>query len=198
MRVSIPSSIRHGSGTVGTPSIRTFGPVEGVELLHWPDDAIRREELRRAGRPRLLLMAAEARPPTDVDADEDWAWLPIDERDLFVRLRRLVAARPTGVEADLDSLVVDGDGVLRGAARLLPLPPIEAALVRTLLTSPLGPRSRDELAHAAWGEATRAGRSLDSRILTLRRRLAPLGLAVTVVRGRGFVLRALPPEASAR
>jgi hypothetical protein len=48
--------------------------------------------------------------------------------------------------------------------------------------------SREDLQRAAWGDIPHRRRSLDSRVFVLRRRLAPHGLAVPVVRGRGFVL----------
>lgn len=160
-----------------------------AEILRWPEDAERVDDLRRQGRPRLLLLAPGGVPPEVSDEREDWAWTPIDERDLSSRLRRLAARRPLRGERDLETLHVDGDGVLHVEGRVLPLPPVEAALLHCLVREPAGGlRSRSELAAAAWGEGERSRRSLDSRVLTLRRRLAPLGLAVHAVSGRGFVL----------
>lgn len=194
-RPSVPSPAVDGLRRT-PPSAGATRPE--VELLRWPADADRREELRRAGRPRLLLLLADVPPPTDTDDHEDWAWLPVDERDLFARLRRLAAVSPPPGELDLAALAVDEDGVLRGAARLVPLPPVEAALLGVLLDPPVRIRSRQELSAAAWGRADRRRRSLDSRVLTLRRRIAPVGLAVHVVRGRGFLLGAMTSPEAAR
>jgi DNA-binding winged helix-turn-helix (wHTH) protein len=60
--------------------------------------------------------------------------------------------------------------------------------MRCLGEPPIGVRRREDLALAAWGDARRVRRSLDSRILSLRRRIAPLGLSIATVRGEGFVL----------
>lgn len=156
----------------------------GAEILRWPEDGERRRELQLQGHPRLLLLAPDAQPPPP-EAGEDWAWSPIDERDLATRLRRL--ARP-GDPSDGLTLHVDVDGVLRTSGRILPLPPVEAALLRCLAERPGRARSRAELHGAAWGGAPRATRSLDSRILSTRRRIRPLRLGIVAVRGQGFVL----------
>lgn len=166
-----------------SPSATGAGRLE-TEILRWPEDAERREAARREGRPRLLLLTPGTPPPAP-EAGEDWAWSPIDERDLASRLRRLSAPTPPPAALDVH---VDADGVLRTAGRLLPLPTTEAALLRCLSERPVGVRHREDLARAAWGGTERAHRSLDSRILSLRRRIAPLGLAIAAVRGQGFVL----------
>lgn len=191
-------------GTGGSSGLRTVPPVPRspaprpapgtpagpVEILRWPEDQARRDEARREGRPRLLLLEPGTAPPPPEEA-EDWAWSPIDERDLSRRLRRLSGRPATPPPGDV---TVDADGVLRTAGRIVPLPAVEAALVRCLCAPPIGPRRREELAEAAWGGAPRARRSLDSRILALRRRIAPTGLVIATVRGEGFVLVVPPPD----
>lgn len=194
----ISSTARHMGGTAGSPTIRTVPTVTlrpaarpsgggrgpEVEILRWPEDGERREDARRVGRPRLLLLEPGTAPPPP-EALEDWAWSPIDERDLASRLRRLSVSSPIPPVPDV---TVDADGVLRTAGRIVPLPPIEAALMRSLSESPGSVRRREELARAAWGGEVRVRRSLDSRVLSLRRRIAPVGLGIVTVRGEGFVL----------
>lgn len=169
------------------PSSARRGPAAGgAEILRWPADAARREVLRLQGRPRLLVLDADARPPSSTDDREDWTWTPVDERDLFSRLQRLASlAAPDDI--DLDDLVIrDGAACLAGLA--VALPPIEARLVEALLEPPRRVRSRAEVHQALWGDEPRVHRALDSRIFTLRRRLAPLGVTVVAVRRRGIAL----------
>jgi DNA-binding response OmpR family regulator len=161
--------------------------VVDAEILQWPADAERREELRRAGIPRLLVLEAGEVPPVPDDDLEDWIWLPTDERDLFSRLRDLSSrgARPTLAPG---AIAVGDDGTAWIAGRLLPLPPAEAAILRRLADPPERLCTREELHEAAWGDVPHQRRSLDSRVFVLRRRLAPHGLVILAVRGRGFVL----------
>src|SRR5260221_101995 len=60
-----------------------------VELVHWPRERQRREALAKAGVPRVLLVADGEVPPTRIGVGEDWIRVPADERDLFVRARRV-------------------------------------------------------------------------------------------------------------
>jgi len=60
-----------------------------VALVHWPAEEDRREELRRGGQPRLLLVEKGA-PPIPTDGLEDWIRLPADDIDLRVRVEALL------------------------------------------------------------------------------------------------------------
>lgn len=156
-------------------------------ILQWPADAERRDELRRAGVPRLLVLEAGEVPPPPEDDLEDWIWLPADERDVFSRLRDLAGrgARPALAP---DTITVGEDGSAWIAGHLISLPPAEAAILRKLADPPERLCTRDELHEAVWGGVPHQRRSLDSRIFVLRRRLAPHGLVILAVRGRGFIL----------
>ncbi len=65
--------------------------VDGVAvaLVAWPVGEARRRTLAMAGRPRLLLVAADAAPPDVEDRLEDWVHLPRDFDDITRRARRL-------------------------------------------------------------------------------------------------------------
>lgn len=155
-----------------------------MALVQWPAEQDRREELRRCGLPRLLLVEAGT-PPIPADELEDWIRLPADELDLRVRVEAL--RRRTG--GDGGSLpVLDGDGVLRIADRWVPLPPVEARLTRALLDRFGAVVSRDALARAGWPGGSPGRNALDVHVLRLRRRLAPLRLAIRTVRSRGYLL----------
>ncbi len=158
-----------------------------AEILRWPADADRREELRRHGHPRLLLLDPGAVPPEREDDREDWLWTPTDERDLFARLNRLTMrsrARATRSRPE----VVLTDGIVELGDQRVVLPPAEAAILGVLADAPGRLRSRAVLEAAVWGHRPHGPRALDSRMFTLRARIAPLGLQIHSVRGRGFTL----------
>ena len=164
-----------------------------AEILAWPAQDARRAQLAAEGVPRLLVLEAGTLPPEADDELEDWIWLPADERDVFSRLRHL-AARRRRAALDGQTIRVADDGEAWIAGHRLALPAAEAAILRLLAGPPERLCLRTDLERATWGEVPHRRRSLDSRIFVLRRRLAPHGLAIQAVRGRGFVLtRALPP-----
>jgi DNA-binding response OmpR family regulator len=49
---------------------------------------------------------------------------------------------------------------------------------------------RDLLAQAGWPEGAPGRNALDVHVLRLRRRIAPVGLAIKTVRSRGYLLEA--------
>jgi DNA-binding winged helix-turn-helix (wHTH) protein len=157
-----------------------------VELLQWPADADRREELRRDGRPRLLLVGPGVYPPA-ISELEDWVRLPADERDVYVRLQRLshlAVDDPLGP----GDVVVDDHGLVSWRGGRVALPDTEAAMMRLLIEEPGRVVTREQLMAVAWPGGGRQAHSLDSRVFTLRRRLDRIGLVLDTVRNHGFVL----------
>jgi DNA-binding response OmpR family regulator len=142
--------------------------------------------LRRAGQPRLLLLEDGAPPPDIGESLEDWIRVPADEVDLRARVEGLLR-RIVGPEATVPEL--DGDGVLRAGERWVSLPPVEARLTAALLDRYGAVVSRENLSKAGWPASGAPGRNaLDVHVLRLRRRLAPLELAIRTVRSRGYLL----------
>src|SRR5262245_34620223 len=119
--------------------------VEGA-LVHWPAEQDRREELRQAGQPRLLLVERGA-PPIPTDELEDWIRLPADDLDLRVRVEAL-RRRTHGDAASVPLL--DDDGVLRQGDHWVSLPPVEARLTAALLERFGAVVSREALARSGW------------------------------------------------
>ncbi|MFI8930369.1 winged helix-turn-helix domain-containing protein [Streptomyces sp. NPDC053474] len=157
----------------------------GIPALRWPEQAAVVHELRLRKVPRLLLVLPGEQPPTTVDPLEDWARLPVDERELQVRCETLRA------RASLRKPVIDAQDVLRFAGRHLPLAAGEAEIVRHLAESYGSVVSREELAARLWPDDDSGRRNaLDVRILRTRRRVAPLGLIISTVRQRGYLLHA--------
>ena len=163
-----------------------------VVLVRWPVEATRRDDLKREGRPRLLLLEDGVPPPAATADDvEDWIRVPAGEADLRARvdgLRRRAEARIDPAPA------LDDDGVLRLGDRWVSLPPVEARLTAALLDRYGAVVSRDALARAGWPSGAPGRNALDVHMLRLRRRLSPLALAIRTVRSRGYLLERLAAE----
>ncbi|HEX7133080.1 MAG TPA: winged helix-turn-helix domain-containing protein [Iamia sp.] len=161
------------------------GPVLDVPLLRWPAEADRRAHLATAGRPRLLVLDAEAPPPLVWDDLEDWVRAPADPVEVQSRIATL-AERAATVATPMP--VVDADGIVRWRGEWVAVPPIEARLLALLADRVGEVVRREDLVGAAWPRGLASDRTLDGRIKHLRRRLAPLGLVIRTVRGVGFLL----------
>lgn len=59
-----------------------------VEVVQWPAEAARRDELAERRQPRLLLVAEDELPPP-IAHDEDWARVTAPEQDVEARRQRL-------------------------------------------------------------------------------------------------------------
>lgn len=154
--------------------------------MRWPAERARRDELRRAGRPRVLLIEDGVAPPVPSPDDlEDWIRLPADDTDLQARVEGLQRRRDALVGA---APALDGDGVIRVGDRWVSLPPVEARLTAALLDRFGAVVSRDALALAGWPAGAPGRNALDVHMLRLRRRLSPLALAIRTVRSRGYLL----------
>ncbi len=158
-----------------------------VVLVRWPSERLRRERLRAAGDPRLLLVEHGSVPPAGGDLLEDWIRIPADELDLQVRLAGL-EARVRAVTPAPPEPVLDGDGVLRVGATWVSLPPVEARLTCALLDRIGLVVSRDSLARAGWPDGAPGRNALDVHVLRLRRRLDAVDLVIRTVRSRGYLL----------
>lgn len=161
-----------------------------MALIQWPAERDRREELRRARRPRLLLVE-HGSPPIPADDLEDWIRLPADELDVRVRVEAL--RRRNGAPAATPQL---DDGVLRVGSSWVALPPVEARLMAALLDRFGAVVGREALSRAGWPGRSPGRNALDVHVLRLRRRAAPLGLAIRTVRSRGYLLERAAPTAS--
>ena len=157
-----------------------------VELVRWPEDAVRLAALRAEAAPRLLVVAPEAAPPEpNADCLEDWVRLPAPETDLQARLQALAArSHQHGGRPSLDV-----DGVLHFQNQGIPLPPVEQALVAVLLERYRAVVSRDALTRRAWNQRPPRRNTLDVHMVRLRRRIKPIGLEIRTVRSRGYLLQ---------
>ena len=156
-----------------------------VVLVRWPAEADRRDRLREAGTPRLLLVEEGAPPPLD-DCLEDWIRVPADDGDVRARMEGVSARLRLHLAPDVPDL--DVDGVLRFGGEWVSLPPVEARLTAALVERFGAVVGRDALARAGWPEAAPGRNALDVHVLRLRRRLATVGLSIKTVRSRGYLL----------
>ena len=185
-----------------TPSV-----VAEVEMLRWPADATRRQEFAERDVPCLLLLEEGVVPPTSSHPLEDWIRVPADELDLVARIRRLQSLAREGAATERPT--VDDEGILHVGRAWAALSVAEACLARRLTTDfgrlvtrrdllealnpprVRSPGSSPGVGAGATPEPSvpdRRPRTLDLQICRLRRRIAALGLTVSAVRGRGYVL----------
>ncbi len=164
-----------------------------VTLLAWPDEDERRRRLSQIGGPRLLLIADGHAPPPVVDCLEDWIRVPAPEEEVRARVEALTVRM--GAHNHLLP-AIDPHGVLRYGDRWTALPPLEARLTEALLSRFGAVASREALIKAGWPFGAPGRNALDVHVLRLRRRLAPLALAIRTVRSRGYLLEAAPAEAT--
>ncbi len=166
-----------------------------VETVLWPGEEGRLAKLRVEGIPRLVLVPEGMMPPLTTDVLEDWVRLPATEDD--VRIRRQVLADRVQVADDARRPQLDDNGLLRMGGQWVSLPPVELRLVSALLDRYRAVVSREALARAGWPDGMPGRNVLDVHIVRLRRRLAPLGLAIRTVRSRGYLLEEGAVEAHA-
>ena len=132
----------------------------GVELVAWPDDAPLREQLARAGVPRLLLVSERdatahvARVRRGLDPD------PFDEGDLRARVDRLAMS-----VAQLASIEpwIDDERVLHRGHRTVVLTAAEVVVAAALLAAPGEVVTREDLGARLWPDVTPVGRSRTMR-----------------------------------
>jgi DNA-binding response OmpR family regulator len=160
-----------------------------VVLLRWPAQEALREQLEADGRPRLLLLTRECLAPVCADDLEDWVREPLDHDELECRGRTLEArARRRGLRPR-----VDEHGLIRVGERWVDLPPTQLPVARLLVAR------LDQVVHAGEIQATyvEAGGSIHPKavkamISRVKRRFSEVGLVLTNVRDRGYLLEAGP------
>ena len=146
-----------------------------------------RNRLSVSGEARLLLVEGDEAPPALMDCLEDWIRVPAPEEDVRARVDALTV-RCQAHEHSAPG--IDEDGVLRFRGRWVSLPPLEARLTTTLLQRFGAVVGRETLIKAVWPGGSPGRNALDVHVLRLRRRIAPLELAVRTVRSRGYLLEA--------
>jgi len=160
------------------------GPA--VAVLRWPDHRAKIDESRESGEPRLIVVGPDEDPVVVADDVEDWLRLPVDDRDVRMRLLRLrdratrLPRRP----------VLDGYGRLLFAGAWVGLSAIEERLAGPLVDQFERVVSYRELLEAAWPGQHKDKIILRPRITGLRRRVTTIGLELRSIRDVGHLLEA--------
>ena len=89
---------------------------------------------------------------------------------------------------DAHAVWLDDDGLLRSGRAWVALPDNEWKLVALLLERPGQVVWREELTQRVWPGKDVSEGALRGAIIRLRRRVSVLGVQISTVRGRGFVL----------
>jgi two-component system, OmpR family, response regulator len=183
IRHSSPRSLRPGNQRPGNQR-----PVRrGVKFLRWPHEEEKRFDFLQQRIPILWIVESTYAPPESLDPLEDWVRLPMPQQDIDARIACLVRrARDEMVP------VIGPDNVLCTRDARLPLADSEAAIMAALVANFQRVVPRKALVECGWGNVSdRYRNALDLRILRLRRRIAPLGLEIKTVWGRGYMLEAV-------
>ena len=153
-----------------------------VVVVYVPEESERLEQLRAADVPRLVVVAAGTEPPTVVGDYEEWIRFPADAADVLARLealktraRRRAALRPS----------LDNDGLLHFGAAWVALSATDEKLARIFLADFGHVVPASTLLGVLAKDHRRAVRQPISR---LRQRIEPLGLTITFVQPRGYLM----------
>ncbi len=155
-----------------------------VVVLNWPDQSAERDRLDRHGVPRLWLVDHDVDPPIGDSCLEDWLRLPAEDADVRARITSLARrAEHHPLRPTLDTY---GQLTCRGIVVIVS--PVDQRIAETLIENFGEAVSEHDLIAAAWPEGGNE-QTLRVHVSRLRRRLLPTGLAITSIRGFGYVMR---------
>jgi len=168
----------------GSDAVDAAAHTKDVVILRWPEQADRVDDLERLGIPRLLIIEPEVAPPPSTSCLEDWLRLPVDDASLRARLVALAAhARRHPTVPTLDE-----HGQLSHRGETVFLSMTDQRIAEALIEQFGHVVSDEELLERAQPES-RNDQTLRVNVSRLRRRIAPLGLAITCVRGHGYLMQ---------
>jgi hypothetical protein len=154
-----------------------------VVVVQWPEQRADAERLARLHRPHLLLVEPGVAPPEIDSCLADWLRLPADDADVRARLTSLSArarrhpAMPT----------IDAYGELAFHGLRVFLSPTDQRVAEMLVTSfDRGVTDAELFARIFDGEGEPS--KVRVHISRLRKRIEPLGLEITSIRGFGYRL----------
>jgi len=156
-----------------------------VAILRWPDQAEEARRLDQLGRPRLLIVSADDPPPPTESCLEDWVRVPATDEDVAAR----VAARSRHADRHPTLPTIDSWGQLEWQGATVLLSPRELVIAEMLVEKFEQAVRDNELIERAWPAGDGSPTALRVHAHRLRKRVAPVGLSLTSIRGYGYLLR---------
>ncbi len=180
-------SVTTESSSILTRSIQpatTHHDADGVVVLSWPRDAQRREDLADSDQAVLLLVDEDV-PAPRCGPREDWVREPADPEEIRARRVSLLARTSCAACPRID------DGLLLFRGGWAAVPPAQVAMAELLVERFGQVARREELTEAAGATgASQHDDAVKAAMGRLGKRLAPLGLELESIRGRGYLLQA--------
>jgi hypothetical protein len=166
--------------------------TQGIEapevfVLRWPAESEELARLADSHRPRLLLVADGAEPPTTDDCLQDWVQMPARDRELEARLAGLRARAASHSPPP----TIDHHGRRFYRGDWVALSPVERRLLAVLLAHFGRVVVEHDLLDHVWPGQPPTSNAFRVHLTRMRRRIRPLGLEIRTVRSQGFVLQDL-------
>jgi DNA-binding winged helix-turn-helix (wHTH) protein len=165
------------------PALPSAPQHDDVVVVRWPEQRVDAERLARLELPHLLLVEPGVAPPALQGCLVDWIRLPADDADMRARLTAL--ASRTLIHPSVP--VVDRFGELSFRGRRVFLSPMDQKIAELLVASFDRGVTDRALVERIWnGEG--ASTRVRVHVSRLRKRVRPLGLEITSIRGYGYRL----------
>jgi hypothetical protein len=169
----------------------TAAAYDDVVIVRWPEQRADAERLARLHRPHLMLVEASQPPPALEACLADWIRMPATDTDVRARLLALAArARRHPAVPTVDEF---GEITFRGKRTFLS--PTDQRLAEALVDSFDRAISDARLFEHIWGSEGDAAK-VRVHVSRLRKRIQPLGLEITALRGVGYRLHAAHANAA--
>jgi hypothetical protein len=157
--------------------------TDGVEVVLWPEESARRDELAASGSPAFLLVPPGEAAPLCAFLEE-WTRVPAPMDDVYARLDML-----RGRAACTSVPVLRPGGVVVHGSGAVAVPTGQLSLAKLLIERFGTVVQRKDLAaayEASGGKAT--DEALKAAVFRLGQRLTEVGLVLRTIRGKGFLL----------
>ena len=170
------------------PDPQPSSPFVGsaVAVLHWPEERETVGTLVELGRPCLLLVGTETTAPVFKACLVDWARTPVAEADVQAR----VAALSERARRHVCAPTLDDTGQLSFRDSHVFLSRRDEQIARVLVESFGRGVARERLLQPDWRDDDSKTERVRLCVARLRRRVAPLGLSITNMRGFGYYMHA--------
>ena len=166
-----------------TDGVLTSPPHHDVVVVRWPEQRADAERLARLEQPHLLLVEPGVAPPELDSCLADWIRLPADDIDVRARLTALAAR----AEQHPSVPALDEIGEFSYGGQRVFLSPTDQRLAELLLSSfDRGVPDQEILERIREGEEDPS--KIRVYVSRLRKRIRPLGLEITSIRGFGYRL----------